>query len=155
MINVLAQIIQQVPDSSIIPSDSFWGAFCLVGIIYTLILLIMGWCGFVGWLVAVCLSIFCFFNLCPVDDELFVTKTTLGWITKADVNGGLLSEAETNKVRERDQYYYRPHLEGKISWKLYHPIVWFICPIIALSLSPYTWIVVALIITFGNAGKNS
>jgi hypothetical protein len=160
MFNLMATIIQHVPDANLILSDSFLGAFCLLGIIYTLFILILAWSGFVGWLIAVGISVFCIFNFVPMDDSQFVVKVPINnnamWITKDDVNSGRYVAPEVRKMLiEKIEYYYRPHVIGKYSWRLYHPVMWWTGAIIGLGLSPYTYMIIAIVITFGGAGKNT
>lgn len=136
------------------------GILCLVGILYTLVLLIMGWCGWIGWLTAVGVSVSCFFMFTPTDPLQYCARVTINgqktWITQEDVlRGRFLDENQRKKVIEANDYYYKPHAEGRYSWRLYHPVVWLMAPLIGLGLSPYTWITTVILITFGGARRDS
>lgn len=144
----------------LITSNDPKGILCLVGVVYTVFLLIMGWCGWGGWVAAVGISITCFFVFTPTNPSDYCARVTIDgkqtWITQDDVlSGRYIDETQRKKVIETNDYYYKPHADGRYSWKLYHPVIWLMAPLIGLGLSPFTWIVFAIIVTFGGAAKNS
>ena len=147
MFNLVANSIPKLSESGgLIPSSDPRGILCLAGLVYIVVIFLMSKSdGFNGWLRAVTLSVACFFLFMPVKDTDLMAKTSAGWRTVADINQGVLSEAETKFIWEEKDYYYAIHVQDKVSWKLYHPIMWLGCPIIALSFSGFTWIALMLL----------
>jgi hypothetical protein len=158
MFDLIASISNNV--AHLITSSDPKGVLCLVGIIYTVFLLVLGWCGWGGWITAVGISITCFFMFTPTNPGQYCARVTVSghqtWITQDDVlRGRYIDETQMKKVIEENNFYYKPHVDGRYSWKMYHPVIWMMAPLIGLGLSPFTWIVFAILITFGRAGRDS
>jgi hypothetical protein len=158
MYDLIASISNNV--THLITSNDPKGVLCVAGIIYTVFLLVLGWCGWAGWVAAVGISITCFFMFTPTDPGQYCARVTINgqktWITQDDVlRGRYIDETQMKKVIETNDYYFKPHVDGRYSWRLYHPVIWMMAPLIGLGLSPFTWIVFAITITFGGAGNKS
>jgi hypothetical protein len=155
MLSLIANSIPKLSESGgLIPASDPRGILCVAGLVYIVVIfLISKMDGFNGWLRAVTLSVACFFLFMPVKDDDLMAKTSTGWRTVADINRGVLGEAETKKFWEEENYYYAMHING-LSWKLYHPIMWIGCPIIALSFSGFTWMALMLLYSLSPKEKS-